>query len=231
MDFGMDGSQGTVQRYLPEEVESVKQPELRKVCGKENLPMKQDGKFLGVSFLRDQILALHSAPGATDFQRYDPWADKWVTVATHYGEGPHPKKGKVVAQDGGAEPRTPEPDLVPPLGVTVKREVDTPAVALPSAPTTPITIGDSFAEKPVPSSDGEDAADGEDAVEGGGELIFSLFEAELVDELTVYVGSMIIGGRGAPTLADGDGFVDEFPTLELRDVARLDDGVVLSYDV
>ena len=68
-------------------------------------------------------------------------------------------------------------------------------------------------------------------VEGGGELIFSLFEAELVDELTVYVGSMIIGGRGAPTLADGDGFVDEFPTLELRDVARLDDGVVLSYDV
>lgn len=67
-------------------------------------------------------------------------------------------------------------------------------------------------------------------VEGGGELIFSLFADELVDELTVYVGSMIIGGRGAPTLADGDGFVDEFPTLELRDVSRLDDGVVLAYD-
>ncbi|KAB7514918.1 2,5-diamino-6-(ribosylamino)-4(3H)-pyrimidinone 5'-phosphate reductase [Halosegnis rubeus] len=67
-------------------------------------------------------------------------------------------------------------------------------------------------------------------VEGGGELIFSLFADELVDELTVYVGSMIIGGRGAPTLADGDGFVDEFPTLKLRDVSRLDDGVVLAYD-
>ena len=41
---------------------------------------------------------------------------------------------------------------------------------------------------------------------------------------------MSIGGRGAPTLADGDGFVDEFPTLKLRDVSRLDDGVVLAYD-
>jgi 2,5-diamino-6-(ribosylamino)-4(3H)-pyrimidinone 5'-phosphate reductase len=68
-------------------------------------------------------------------------------------------------------------------------------------------------------------------VEGGGELIFSLFEAGLVDELSVFVGSRIIGGRNAPTLADGDGFVDEFPALELTGVDRLDDGVVLSWDV
>jgi 2,5-diamino-6-(ribosylamino)-4(3H)-pyrimidinone 5'-phosphate reductase len=68
-------------------------------------------------------------------------------------------------------------------------------------------------------------------VEGGGELIFSLFAARLVDELSVYVGSMVIGGRDAPTLADGDGFVEreEFPRLELTDVERLDDGVVLHY--
>jgi 2,5-diamino-6-(ribosylamino)-4(3H)-pyrimidinone 5'-phosphate reductase len=68
-------------------------------------------------------------------------------------------------------------------------------------------------------------------VEGGGELVASLFEARLVDELTVYVGSMVVGGRDAPTLADGDGFVDEFPRLSLRDVERLDDGIVLGYDV
>ncbi|PSQ52339.1 2,5-diamino-6-(ribosylamino)-4(3H)-pyrimidinone 5'-phosphate reductase [Halobacteriales archaeon SW_8_65_20] len=68
-------------------------------------------------------------------------------------------------------------------------------------------------------------------VEGGGELIFSLFEADLVDELTVYVGSMLMGGRDAPTLADGEGFTEAFPTLDLRDVSRLDDGVVLSYAV
>jgi len=68
-------------------------------------------------------------------------------------------------------------------------------------------------------------------VEGGGELIFSLFEAALVDELSVYVGSVLIGGRDAPTLADGEGFTEAFPTLDLRDVSRLDDGVVLSYTV
>ena len=68
-------------------------------------------------------------------------------------------------------------------------------------------------------------------VEGGGELIFSLLAAGLVDELSVFVGGTVIGGREAPTLADGDGFVDEFPQLDLTDVERLDDGVVLYWDV
>jgi 2,5-diamino-6-(ribosylamino)-4(3H)-pyrimidinone 5'-phosphate reductase len=68
-------------------------------------------------------------------------------------------------------------------------------------------------------------------VEGGGELIFSLFEAALVDRLSVYVGSVLIGGREAPTLADGDGFLEEFPDLDLESVERHDDGVVLEYAV
>jgi 2,5-diamino-6-(ribosylamino)-4(3H)-pyrimidinone 5'-phosphate reductase len=68
-------------------------------------------------------------------------------------------------------------------------------------------------------------------VEGGGELIFSLFEAELADELRVFVGSKIIGGREAPTLADGEGFVAAFPELELEAVERVDDGALLRYDV
>ncbi|MFW5939649.1 MAG: 2,5-diamino-6-(ribosylamino)-4(3H)-pyrimidinone 5'-phosphate reductase [Halolamina sp.] len=69
-------------------------------------------------------------------------------------------------------------------------------------------------------------------VEGGGELIFSLFAADLVDRVTVFVGSTVIGGRDAPTLADGRGFTDPeaFSGLELTDVERVDDGVVLSYD-
>ena len=67
-------------------------------------------------------------------------------------------------------------------------------------------------------------------VEGGGEVIFSLFEAGLVDELTVYVGSLLVGGRDAPTLADGEGFAEGFPELELVDVERIDDGVLLSYE-
>jgi 2,5-diamino-6-(ribosylamino)-4(3H)-pyrimidinone 5'-phosphate reductase len=68
-------------------------------------------------------------------------------------------------------------------------------------------------------------------VEGGGELLSSLFRGGLVDELSVYVGSLVVGGRDAPTLVDGDGFVEGFPRLDLRDVERLDDGVVLWYDV
>ncbi|QLG62165.1 2,5-diamino-6-(ribosylamino)-4(3H)-pyrimidinone 5'-phosphate reductase [Halorarum salinum] len=68
-------------------------------------------------------------------------------------------------------------------------------------------------------------------VEGGGELLFSLFAADLVDELTLYVGSIVVGGRDAPTLADGEGFLDGFPELDLVDVARVDDGAVLSYEV
>ena len=68
-------------------------------------------------------------------------------------------------------------------------------------------------------------------IEGGGELIFSAVDAGLVDELSVFVGSQLIGGRDAPTLADGDGFTEEFPALTLDDIERLDDGVVLKYTV
>jgi 2,5-diamino-6-(ribosylamino)-4(3H)-pyrimidinone 5'-phosphate reductase len=68
-------------------------------------------------------------------------------------------------------------------------------------------------------------------VEGGGELIFSLFEAGLVDELSAFVGPSVIGGRNAPTLADGDGFVDDFPELSLRDVDGIDDGVQIRWTV
>ncbi|HKL28632.1 MAG TPA: 2,5-diamino-6-(ribosylamino)-4(3H)-pyrimidinone 5'-phosphate reductase [Natrialbaceae archaeon] len=68
-------------------------------------------------------------------------------------------------------------------------------------------------------------------IEGGGEIIFSAFEAGLVDELSVYVGSLIVGGRDAPTLADGEGFVSDIPDLDLDEVERIDDGVLLSYSV
>ena len=68
-------------------------------------------------------------------------------------------------------------------------------------------------------------------VEGGGEVIYSCFAAGLVDELHVYMGSMVIGGRDAPTLADGEGFTEAFPRLELVDTERFDDGIVLSYSV
>jgi 2,5-diamino-6-(ribosylamino)-4(3H)-pyrimidinone 5'-phosphate reductase len=43
-------------------------------------------------------------------------------------------------------------------------------------------------------------------VEGGGELIFSLLEKDLIDEIRLKIGNIIIGGRSTATLVDGDGF-------------------------
>lgn len=68
-------------------------------------------------------------------------------------------------------------------------------------------------------------------IEGGGEILFSTFEAGLVDELSVFLGSLVIGGRDAPTLADGTGFVENFSELALESVERLDDGVLCRYAI
>ncbi len=70
-------------------------------------------------------------------------------------------------------------------------------------------------------------------VEGGGDVIWSFFRERLVDEFNVFVGSIIIGGKGSPTPADGEGF------LSLADVARLElvahtelgEGLLLEYVV
>jgi 2,5-diamino-6-(ribosylamino)-4(3H)-pyrimidinone 5'-phosphate reductase len=69
-------------------------------------------------------------------------------------------------------------------------------------------------------------------VEGGGELVFSLFAADLVDELSLFVGSVVVGGRDAPTIADGKGFPEgSFVDLDLVSVDRVDDGALLTYEV
>ncbi|PSQ45330.1 2,5-diamino-6-(ribosylamino)-4(3H)-pyrimidinone 5'-phosphate reductase [Halobacteriales archaeon SW_7_68_16] len=66
-------------------------------------------------------------------------------------------------------------------------------------------------------------------VEGGGEIVASLFVADLVDRLTLFVGPFVIGGRDAPTLVDGEGFVDGFPELRLDDIERIDDGFLVTW--
>ncbi|MFQ5909110.1 MAG: 2,5-diamino-6-(ribosylamino)-4(3H)-pyrimidinone 5'-phosphate reductase [Thermoplasmata archaeon] len=70
-------------------------------------------------------------------------------------------------------------------------------------------------------------------VEGGGEVIWSFFKEGLVDEFKVFVGSMIIGGKGSPTPADGKGFSSfhEVAKLELVNHAKLGEGVLLEYVV
>ena len=68
-------------------------------------------------------------------------------------------------------------------------------------------------------------------VEGGGETISSFFRERMVDVFSVYVGNMIIGGRTAPTPADGDGWISENGVkLELKNCERMGEGVLLTYE-
>ncbi len=68
-------------------------------------------------------------------------------------------------------------------------------------------------------------------VEGGARLNFALLELGLVDGLYTYVGNIVIGGDKAPTLADGVGFTANFVTLDLRELSRMDDGLLIRWRV
>jgi 2,5-diamino-6-(ribosylamino)-4(3H)-pyrimidinone 5'-phosphate reductase len=69
-------------------------------------------------------------------------------------------------------------------------------------------------------------------VEGGGETIASFFKAGAVDRYTVYVGGIVIGGRTAPTPADGDGWVKEGGAkLTLKTCEIMGNGALLTFDV
>lgn len=70
-------------------------------------------------------------------------------------------------------------------------------------------------------------------VEGGGTLIAGLMKAGLVNEIYTYIGNMIIGGRDAPTISDGDGFIEEsaFIRLTLLESRRIDTGILLHWKV
>nr|WP_319539710.1 2,5-diamino-6-(ribosylamino)-4(3H)-pyrimidinone 5'-phosphate reductase [uncultured Methanospirillum sp.] len=70
-------------------------------------------------------------------------------------------------------------------------------------------------------------------VEGGGTLIAGLFNADLVDQLSMFVGNIIIGGSDAPTLADGPGWTQEtdFTRLELMQIQQMDQGVQIDWRV
>ena len=70
-------------------------------------------------------------------------------------------------------------------------------------------------------------------VEGGGTVMMSFLREGLVDEYTIFVGSKIVGGRKTPVPCMGEGFPteDEVVGLELKNVTRMDDGVLLRYQV
>lgn len=70
-------------------------------------------------------------------------------------------------------------------------------------------------------------------VEGGGTIIWNFISSQLFDDLYVYVGSLIIGGKQTPTMAMGNGFEQEqdFIQLHLVDSKQLGDGLLLHYQL
>ena len=70
-------------------------------------------------------------------------------------------------------------------------------------------------------------------VEGGGTLIAGLMKAGLVNEIYTLIGNIIIGGKDAPTITDGEGFIkeSEFTRLTLLEARRIDNGILLHWKV
>jgi 2,5-diamino-6-(ribosylamino)-4(3H)-pyrimidinone 5'-phosphate reductase len=70
-------------------------------------------------------------------------------------------------------------------------------------------------------------------VEGGGTLIAGLIQSGLVNEIYTFIGNIIIGGKDAPTLSDGKGFVQEstFTRLSLLEARRIENGILLHWSV
>ncbi|WP_414541545.1 RibD family protein [Nostoc sp. CCY0012] len=65
---------------------------------------------------------------------------------------------------------------------------------------------------------------------GGGELVASMLELNLIDELWLTVCPLILGGVTAPTPVEGTGFISQLaPKLELLEVHQVEQEVFLHY--
>jgi len=70
-------------------------------------------------------------------------------------------------------------------------------------------------------------------VEGGSKVIWSFLKSKIADEVSLFVGSMVIGGEESPTPAGGVGAADEKSIIALRLLSAkvLGSGVLLRYEV
>ena len=97
---------------------------------------------------------------------------------------------------------------------------------------TVIYAGDTEVDLPVAMGILKDMGISRVMVEGGATLNWGLLSAGLVDETYTFVGNLIIGGKTAPTFADGNGFLEkDILKLELIDAARMEEGVLLRWKV
>lgn len=68
-------------------------------------------------------------------------------------------------------------------------------------------------------------------VEGGATLNWGLISCGLVDEIYTFIGNMIIGGKNAPTLVDGEGYACDFSRMMLISCQRSEDGVLVKWKI
>jgi 2,5-diamino-6-(ribosylamino)-4(3H)-pyrimidinone 5'-phosphate reductase len=70
-------------------------------------------------------------------------------------------------------------------------------------------------------------------LEGGSTLNFSMIKENLIDEIRVCIAPIIVGGKYAKTLIDGEGFdfMKEGTNLELKNSYRLGNDLILEYKV
>lgn len=68
-------------------------------------------------------------------------------------------------------------------------------------------------------------------VEGGGTVIWTFITNKVVDDLYLFIGSCIIGGKDTPTLAEGTGIRTGDAAIPLRivEVKRVGTGVLIHY--
>ncbi|MHA1377837.1 MAG: 2,5-diamino-6-(ribosylamino)-4(3H)-pyrimidinone 5'-phosphate reductase [Candidatus Helarchaeota archaeon] len=70
-------------------------------------------------------------------------------------------------------------------------------------------------------------------LEGGGTLNFSMFKKDLIDEIRISMAPVIIGGRNAVSLVEGNGFakINESVNLKLKKIEQLGKNILLVYKV
>ena len=68
-------------------------------------------------------------------------------------------------------------------------------------------------------------------VEGGSTVIWNFLQQSLVDDLFVFIGPMIIGGKYTPSMADGEGInqEDELINLEIIEFRKIGNGLLVHY--
>jgi len=117
--------------------------------------------------------------------------------------------------------------------IAVSRKADPERIAALEAFATVIVAGEDKVDLPVLLDELASLGIRRIMVEGGGTLIEGLLRAGLVDEIYTFIGNIIIGGRDAPTLADGSGFVreTEFLRLTLLEARKIESGILLHWHV